>query len=180
MGIAHVRLWARMTFIGAEIKSIPSFNTKVTCSAFLLKNSKYDSPRRLPRLEPALVIVPSPRVTPLVDPQIARIRVFFARNASSPFPLLDFIDSLPPDVATPNLPKQRIAPEEVVWAIHRVLPNLLKAKEFSAVRGYLSDSDPLKLFQLCQRTANLFDQIWSIPPKNGPEMENGDRCDNPR
>ena len=122
-------------------------------------------------LEPALVIVPSLGLRRWLTLEIARINGVCA-NVSFPF-LSDFIDSLPPDVATPDLPKQRIAPEEIVWAIHRVLPNLLKAKEFSAVRGYLSDSDPLKLFQLCQRTANLFDQYLVYRPEMVRKWETG-------
>src|SRR5438874_1064015 len=90
-------------------------------------------------LEPELVIVPSLGLRRWLSLELARINGVCA-NVSFPF-LADFIGSLPPEIATPNLPRQRIPPEEMIWAIHRILPSLLQAKEFGAVRNYLADSD---------------------------------------
>src|ERR1700740_667076 len=70
--------------------------------------------------EPELVVVPSLGLRRWLSLEIASINGVCA-NVAFPF-LADFISSLPPTFTTPNLPKHRIGPDEMVWAIHRILP----------------------------------------------------------
>jgi len=55
--------------------------------------------------------------------------------------------------------------EAMLWAIMRVLPELLKQPEFASLKGYLSDpADLRKRFQLSAQIANLFDQYLVFRP----------------
>jgi exodeoxyribonuclease V gamma subunit len=110
-----------------------------------------------------VVVVPSLGLRRWLSLEIARINRVCA-NVSFPF-VSDFIDSLPAKLLTTGAKLPRIAPEEMTWAVHRILPGLLERKPFNAVRAYLSDSDPLKLFQLSERIAQLFDQYLVYRPE---------------
>ena len=114
-------------------------------------------------LQKEVVIVPSLGLRRWLTLEIARLNGVCA-NVSFPF-LGDFVNSLPPHLLSPSMPQERIPPEEMTWAIHRILPGLLPQPEFRAVKAYLSDSDPLKLFQLSKRTAELFDQYAVYRPE---------------
>src|ERR1035437_9470122 len=55
--------------------------------------------------------------------------------------------------------------EVMLWAIMRVLPEMLDQPEFSPLKGYLSDAaDIRKRFQLSSQIANLFDQYLVFRP----------------
>ncbi len=95
--------------------------------------------------------------------EIARINGVCA-NVSFPF-LAEFIRSLPPDIRTNLKIEERIPTQELTWAIHRLLPALLPRKEFGPVRNYLSDPDPLRLFQLSEKIGALFDQYLVYRPE---------------
>jgi len=114
-------------------------------------------------LTPELVVVPSLAMRRWLSFEIARLNGVCA-NVDFPF-LADFIGLLPPKVAMPYLTGQRIATEEMTWAIHRVLPGLVAGKEFRAVSNYLADADTLKAFQLSERIAELFDQYLVYRPE---------------
>jgi exodeoxyribonuclease V gamma subunit len=122
-------------------------------------------------LEPEVIVVPSLGMRRWLALEIARINGVCA-NVEFPF-LGDFMASIPPELALPDLPQQRIPPEEVVWVIHRLLPALLQKKKFAAVAHYLADSNPLKTFQLCQRIAHLFDQYVVYRPEMIREWQTG-------
>jgi exodeoxyribonuclease V gamma subunit len=125
------------------------------------------SPNDAP-LQKEIVIAPSLAMRRWLTLEIARLNGVCA-NVSFPF-LGDFISSLPPQVLSPS-PQERIPPEEMIWAIHRILPALLQEPEFRAVKAYLSDSDPLKLFQLSKRIAELFDQYAVYRPEMAGSWE---------
>jgi exodeoxyribonuclease V gamma subunit len=113
-------------------------------------------------LRKEVVVVPSLGMRRWLSLEIARVNRVCA-NVLFPF-VSDFINSLPPDLSTTAAKLLRRDPEEMTWAVHRILPGLLGRREFSAVQAYLSDSDPLKLFQLSERIAQLFDQYLVYRP----------------
>jgi exodeoxyribonuclease V gamma subunit len=115
-----------------------------------------------PPLQQQIVVVPSLGLRRWLSLEIAR-RNGICANVSFPF-ISDFVRSLPPAVETGAKIFPRIPMEELTWAIHRILPKLLIRKEFAAVKSYLSDSDPLKSFQLSERLALLFDQYLVYRP----------------
>lgn len=78
--------------------------------------------------------------------------------------------ALVPEMASPDA----FAPELMTWKIHRALPGLLPRPEFAAVRAYAADGDPLKLYQLAERVAGLFDQYLVYRPAMLLEWERGD------
>src|SRR5262245_44335936 len=107
-----------------------------------------------------IVIVSSLGIRRWLSLEIARLNDVCA-NIQFPF-IADFVDSLQ---SAKGVGRVRPSIQEITWKIHRVLPDFLKNEEFSVVRGYLSDSDPLKLFQLSERVAQLFDQYFIYRPQ---------------
>jgi exodeoxyribonuclease V gamma subunit len=114
-------------------------------------------------LEPEVVVVPSLGLRRWLNFELAQINAVCA-NVSFPF-LAEFVNWVPAELAPPALPSERIPPEEMVWAIHRILPTVIGGSEFQDVSRYLSDSNPLKLFQLSRRVADLFDQYVVYRPE---------------
>lgn len=114
-------------------------------------------------IEEQIVVVPSLGIRRWLSLEIARVNGVCA-NVSFPF-VADFIRSLPPTLETAAKAEPRVPTVEMTWAIHRILPSLLTRKEFATVRSYLSDSDALKLFQLSERLAALFDQYLVYRPE---------------
>jgi exodeoxyribonuclease V gamma subunit len=114
-------------------------------------------------LEEEIVVVPSLGIRRWLSLETARLNGVCA-NVSFPF-VAEFIRSLPDEFGTAAKTDPRLPTEEMTWAIRRLLPNLLARKEFKSVRSYLSDSNPLKLFQLSERLAQLFDQYLVYRPE---------------
>ena len=55
--------------------------------------------------------------------------------------------------------------EAICWSLVRLLPEMLEGDSFAPLRGYLEgDRDGLKLFQLCGRIADTFDQYTLFRP----------------
>jgi exodeoxyribonuclease V gamma subunit len=53
----------------------------------------------------------------------------------------------------------------MTWKISRLLPALVRAKEFAPVKNYLEKEDGLKAFQLSEKIAGLFDQYLVYRPE---------------
>lgn len=56
-------------------------------------------------------------------------------------------------------------PQLLSWKIMQVLPEHLSSVQFKPLANYLSDSNPLKLFQLSKKIADLFDQYTVYRPE---------------
>ena len=140
--------------------SVYTSNQLVSLSTELAK--LLAAPTSLPLIH-EIVVVPSLGIRRWLTLEIAR-RNGVCANVSFPF-VADFIGSLPSEYETAAKNDARIHTDEMAWAIHRILPGLLVQKEFEAVQSYLSDSDPLKLFQLSERLAQLFDQYLVYRPE---------------
>ncbi len=62
-------------------------------------------------------------------------------------------------------------PQVLVWKIMQTLPAYLPSDQFKPLSDYLSDSNPLKLFQLSRKIADLFDQYTVYRPEMVLEWE---------
>ncbi|MBN7819953.1 exodeoxyribonuclease V subunit gamma [Bowmanella yangjiangensis] len=82
----------------------------------------------------------------------------------------------------PDLPKQSaFTKDNMTWKLMAILPDLCQQPAFGAVAGYLgnvSQPEGLKLFQLCQKIADLFDQYLVYRPDWLQSWEQGARVDN--
>ncbi|MGB8355026.1 MAG: exodeoxyribonuclease V subunit gamma [Chthoniobacteraceae bacterium] len=61
----------------------------------------------------------------------------------------------------------------LAWKIDALLPVLTKEREFSLVRNYLEGGDGLKVFQLAEKIAHLFDQYMVYRPEMILRWERG-------
>lgn len=85
-------------------------------------------------------------------------------NCRYPFPN-SFIQELF-SIAIKELPERLPSdPQLLVWKIMQTLPDRLSSDQFITLSNYLSDSDPLKLFQLSKKIADLFDQYTVYRPE---------------
>lgn len=69
-------------------------------------------------------------------------------------------------IAINDLPEHLSSdPQLLVWKIMHTLPAHLGSDQFKPLANYLSDSNPLKLFQLSKKIADLFDQYTVYRPE---------------
>jgi len=60
---------------------------------------------------------------------------------------------------------ERFSKESICWSLMRILPGLLERDSFAPLQAYLDgDRDGLKLFQLCGRIGDTFDQYTLFRP----------------
>lgn len=80
----------------------------------------------------------------------------------------------------PDLPQQSaFTKDNMTWKLMAILPAMCQQPAFSAVAGYLGQDEPqgLKLFQLCQKIADLFDQYLVYRPDWLQAWEQGERVE---
>ncbi len=115
-------------------------------------------------LTPEIILVQSQGMEKWISLELAR-RLKICANIHFPFP-----NQFATDVFRLTLPDEEetalFDPEIMAWRIMKILPVLLKRKGFEALLLYLSEGpSDLKLFQLSQRVADLFDQYLLFRPE---------------
>lgn len=74
----------------------------------------------------------------------------------------------------PELPKENIFDRfSILWRLMRLIPKCLDNEDFFLLKAYLEGSDQLKLYQLCVKIADLFDQYLVYRPEWLIEWESG-------
>jgi exodeoxyribonuclease V gamma subunit len=74
-----------------------------------------------------------------------------------------------------DLPEQSaFTKDNMTWKLMGILPASLKQPEFATIEQYLSDDTPLKLYQLCQKIADIYDQYLVYRPEWILAWEQGD------
>ena len=123
-------------------------------------------------LTPEIILVQSRGMEKWVSLELAR-RLKICANIQFPFPnrfVSGLFRQLLPDLEETPL----FIPEIMTWRIMDVLPPLLKKNGFEGLYHYLSDGpSDLKLFQLSQRVADLFDQYLLFRPEMVFQWERG-------
>ena len=120
-----------------------------------------DTPLASP-LAPDVVIVQSRGMARWVSLQIASLSGI-SMNCEFPFPRA-FVDRTL-RAFFPEMPGAgEFSTDAMAWKIHHLLPSLARKKEFALVRGYIEEDDGLKLFQLSEKIAHLFDQYMVYRP----------------
>jgi exodeoxyribonuclease V gamma subunit len=123
-------------------------------------------------LEKEVIIVQSKGMERWVSMELAR-RHGICANYRFPFPnaMLDEIFHL---VLGAEMEVSPFDPDVMVWRIMRLLPDCLHRPGFEVLRGYLTgDAGRLKLYQLAERIADLFDQYLVFRPDMMLAWEDG-------
>ncbi|MFC0308912.1 exodeoxyribonuclease V subunit gamma [Gallibacterium trehalosifermentans] len=110
-----------------------------------------------------IILVQSPGMAQWLQIQLAD-HFGIAANFSFPMPS-SFIWSLYKE-SIPSVGEQNLfSKEALVWRLMRILPALLDLPAFNSLRDYLGDNfSQLKLFQLAEKIADLFDQYLVYRP----------------
>ena len=124
-------------------------------------------------LQPEIILVQSKGMERWVSMELAR-KSGICANIRFPFPN-HFVYALFRE-AIPDLEEiSPYAPEIMTWKVMKALPLYLKKKGFESLRNYFSEgAADLKLFQLSQRVADLFDQYLLFRPEMVLGWEKGE------
>jgi len=122
--------------------------------------------------EPQTIVVQSKGMQQWLTLQIAKYLKISA-FLEFPFPNLFFNRLL--GKSFDNCPEKLLFdPEQLVWIIYQLLPEMITDMAFSELRLYLDNSSPLKLYQLSAKIADLFDQYTMYRPDTIRLWENGE------
>ncbi|MFT6991693.1 MAG: exodeoxyribonuclease V gamma subunit, partial [Paraglaciecola sp.] len=117
------------------------------------------------------ILVQSPGMSQWLKIQIAE-KLGIAANIDFPLPS-SFIWQLYQQHVE-NLPDQSaFTKPNMTWKLMSILPTMLEQPEFAAIEQYLSDSQPLKLYQLAGKIADVYDQYLVYRPDWILHWENG-------
>ncbi len=116
----------------------------------------------LPVFQDDIVVVQSKGMERWLKLEIARINGI-CTNISFPFPRLFFYNIFRQVVGIQD--EYLFAPEILQWKIMNILPHISEVPEFRDVKNYIQGENPeLKLFQLSEKLAHLFDQYLIFRP----------------
>jgi exodeoxyribonuclease V gamma subunit len=108
------------------------------------------------------ILVQSPGMSQWLKIQIAE-KVGIAANIDFPLPS-SFIWQLYQQHIQ-GLPEQSaFTKPNMTWKLMTILPTMLQQPEFAAIEQYLKDSQPLKLYQLAGKIADVYDQYLVYRP----------------
>jgi exodeoxyribonuclease V gamma subunit len=108
------------------------------------------------------ILVQSPGMSQWLKIQIAE-NLGIAANIDFPLPSSFIWQLYQQHVA--NLPEQSaFTKPNMTWKLMSILPTMLQQPEFAAIEQYLSDSQPLKLYQLAGKIADVYDQYLVYRP----------------
>lgn len=109
------------------------------------------------------ILVQSPGMSQWLKIQIAD-KLGIAANIDFPLPS-SFIWQLYQQ-HVPNLPEQSaFTKANMTWKLMSILPTKLALPEFAAIEQYLDNSQPLKLYQLAAKIADVYDQYLVYRPE---------------
>lgn len=112
--------------------------------------------------DPDQILVQSPGMSQWLKIQIAE-KLGIAANIDFPLPS-SFIWQLYQQHIQ-HLPEQSaFTKPNMTWKLMSILPTLFEKPEFAAIEQYLSDSRPLKLYQLAGKIADVYDQYLVYRP----------------
>ena len=65
-----------------------------------------------------------------------------------------------------DLPEQSaFTKDNMTWKLMSILPSMSEQTEFASIAQYLDEQQPLKLYQLCQKIADIYDQYLVYRPE---------------
>lgn len=142
----------------------------VTVLARILKE-----PLRSP-LDQEIIVIQNRGMERWLSMQLAKELGVWA-NCRYPFPN-SFVQELFSTVIQ-DLPEHLPSdPQYLTWKIMQTLPAHLRLDQFKPLSNYLSDSNPIKLFQLSKKIADLFDQYTVYRPEMVMQWEQDPGAEN--
>lgn len=144
----------------------------------MLKDLLVEMIRREPLDDPFAVetiLVQSPGMAQWLKLELAE-RLDIAANIDFPLPATFLWNSF--SSVLPDVPKRSAFNKDAMtWSLMELLPEQLHRPEFSALNRYLSDDlQQFKLYQLCSKVADIFDQYLVYRPDWVADWELGDDC----
>jgi exodeoxyribonuclease V gamma subunit len=126
--------------------------------------------------EPHTILVQSPGMAQWLKIEIAKA-LGISANMQFPLPssfIWRLYQKYLPDV--PDI--SAFSKDNMAWKLMRILPTLLEDEEFSSIRSYLSSSEygddkQIRLFELCSKIADIFDQYLVYRPNWITQWESG-------
>jgi len=119
------------------------------------------------------ILVQSPGMAQWLKLEIAQ-RLKIAANIDFPLPA-SFLWRTFANLLVDVPERSAYSKESMTWVLMRVLPDKLATLEFATLNHYLSeDQQPFKLYQLCEKIADLFDQYLVYRPDWIANWENDD------
>jgi exodeoxyribonuclease V gamma subunit len=125
-----------------------------------------------PPLAPDIVVVQSRGMERWVSMELARLNGISA-NVQFPFPNA-FLDAVF-EIVSPGLPRPSpFAPDVLTFRVMSIIQDHFGQDDFNNLRHFLAD-DPrgVKLYQLCRKVADLFDQYLVFRPEMIERWERG-------
>ncbi|MCG7532103.1 exodeoxyribonuclease V subunit gamma [Psychrobium sp. MM17-31] len=118
------------------------------------------------------ILVQSPGMAQWLKLELAK-EFGICANVAFPLPASfiwqTFVDLLP-DVPE----RSAFNKDAMAWQIIKLLPQYLQQQEFDELNNYLTDDEPLKLYQLAYKVADIFDQYLVYRPQWIEAWQNGD------
>jgi exodeoxyribonuclease V gamma subunit len=109
------------------------------------------------------ILVQSPGMAQWLKLEIAQ-RLKIAANIDFPLPA-SFLWRTFANLLVDVPERSAYSKESMTWVLMRVLPNKLASAQFATLNHYLTqDQQPFKLYQLCEKIADLFDQYLVYRP----------------
>lgn len=144
----------------------------------MLKDLLVEMIRREPLADPFAVetiLVQSPGMAQWLKLELAE-RLEIAANIDFPLPATFLWNSF--STVLNDVPKRSAFNKDAMtWSLMELLPEQLHRPEFSALNRYLSDDQKqFKLYQLCSKVADIFDQYLVYRPDWVASWEEGDDC----
>ncbi|MBU3001781.1 exodeoxyribonuclease V subunit gamma [Paraglaciecola arctica] len=138
-------------------------SNKMECLAESLISCLQDSAQQGSSIfESEQILVQSPGMSQWLKIQIAE-ELGIAANIDFPLPSSFIWQLYQQHVA--DLPEQSaFTKPNMTWKLMSILPAMLQQEEFTAIKQYLSGSQPLKLYQLACKIADVYDQYLVYRP----------------
>lgn len=112
---------------------------------------------------PDVVLVQSPGMAQWLKIEIGQA-LGIAANIDFPLPSSYIWQLYKGHVA--DLPEQSaFTKDNMTWKLMSILPSMSGKPEFASIAQYLNDDQPLKLYQLCQKIADIYDQYLVYRPE---------------
>lgn len=119
------------------------------------------------------ILVQSPGMAQWLKLEIAQ-RVSIAANIDFPLPA-SFLWRTFSQLLTDVPERSAYSKESMTWILMGILPTHLHSEEFAPLAHYMADDEtPLKLYQLCEKVADLFDQYLVYRPDWIAQWERGE------
>lgn len=120
------------------------------------------------------ILVQSPGMAQWLKLELAQ-RIGISANIEFPLPA-SFLWRTFSEMLVDVPERSAYSKESMTWILMSILPGKLKDEHFRSLALYMTDETPLKLYQLCTKIADLFDQYLVYRPDWIAQWENAENA----